>query len=227
MIKKLLFSFLKGILAGLSIGLGGFLFILVTTYLQDEAGKILGALVFPIGLFLICTFNLHLFTGKIGLVFEKKQEKEFYFSLLIMYIGNILGTLALGYLCFAIFKDTDLFIRATAVAESRINFDNIGAYFACLIKAMLCGMFVYFAVKAFAFDPLRPIGITLMVLSIAAFVYLGLEHCIANSFYFSFANKWTGCSFLDLTLVTIGNAIGTLPAVYLLKLAQKQINKSE
>ena len=108
MIKRLSLIFLKGILAGLSIGLGGFLYILMIAFIQGELGKILGSLLFAVGLFLVCTFSLQLYTGKIGVVFEGKQEKEFYIGLPIMYIGNAIGAFALGYLCFFIFKDVEV-----------------------------------------------------------------------------------------------------------------------
>ena len=70
MIKSLSLSFLKGILAGLSIGLGGFLYIVSIHYISGELGKVIGSFLFAVGLFTVCTFSLHLYTGKIGLVFE-------------------------------------------------------------------------------------------------------------------------------------------------------------
>ena len=78
MVKNILLNFLKGILAGLSIGLGGFLYILMVHYVEGELGKVLGSLLFAIGLFLVCTFKLSLYTGKIGMIYEGKQTKEFY-----------------------------------------------------------------------------------------------------------------------------------------------------
>ena len=65
-VKFQLLTFVKGILAGLSIGLGGFLYILMVHYVPGELGKVLGSFLFAVGLFLVCTFNLSLYTGKIG-----------------------------------------------------------------------------------------------------------------------------------------------------------------
>ena len=75
MIKNLSFSFLKGIAAGASIGFGGFLYILMVFLIPGEGGKVLGSLLFAVGLFTVCSLSLHLYTGKIGLIYEKKQEK--------------------------------------------------------------------------------------------------------------------------------------------------------
>ena len=107
MAKTLLLNFLKGILAGLAIGLGGFLFILVTKYVEGELGKVLGALIFPVGLTLVCVFGLSLYTGKIGLIFEKKQTTTFYISLPIMIVGNAIGAVGLGYICYFAFRNLE------------------------------------------------------------------------------------------------------------------------
>ena len=39
--KYQLLSFLKGILAGLAIGVGGFLYVLMTHFISGELGKVL------------------------------------------------------------------------------------------------------------------------------------------------------------------------------------------
>ena len=214
---KYLFYVLKGALAGASIALGGFLFTLITYALPNEIGKILGALLFPIGLSMVCLFKFLLFTGKIGSVFEGKQEKDFYISLPLMYIGNILGAVGVGYLCFAIFHNTDLFLRVSAIAEGKTAFNGYEFYLSLIVKALITGLCVYMAVKAFALSKNKAIGLVLLFVFIGIFVYIGGDHCIANMYYFSFANKWTGYAFLNVALATLANSLGTIPGVLLLK----------
>ena len=50
--------FLSALLAGAIVAVGG------TAYLSIESG-VIGALFFTVGLFVICTRGLHLFTGKV------------------------------------------------------------------------------------------------------------------------------------------------------------------
>lgn len=228
MVKHLFKQLLLGILAGLAIGLGSFLFVLTKTFIKDELeelGNILAALVFSVGLFLVCTFSLSLFTGKIGLVFEKKQDLPFYLSLPVMIIGNAIGAIGLGYICYAIFKDTSLYQVVEAATKARTDVYNPVTAFLpflrTLIKGVACGLCVYFAVKSFSFNRLRPVGILLLIFFVFIFVYFGFEHCIANMFYFSMANKWDGGAFIDLFLVIFANSIGTIPGVFLLKLTKK------
>lgn len=208
----------KGILAGLAIGLGGFLFTLMTYALPNELGKILGALLFPIGLSIVCIFKLFLFTGKIGLVFESKQTKDFYINLPLMYIGNIIGSLILGYICYAIFRNTDLFSRISAIAINKTNFDTGYEYYLMLIvKSLITGLCVYLAVKSYGLIKNKIISVSLIFVFIFIFVYIGGDHCVANMYYFSFANSWTGYAFLNIALATICNSIGTIPGVLLFK----------
>lgn len=218
---KYLFALLKGILAGMAIALGGFLFTVITHYVPGEIGKILGALIFPVGLFNVCFFKLFLFTGKIGLVFEEKQTKDFYINLPIMYVGNFLAALAIGYLCFIIFKDHELFLRISNIAAGKTNLVTYEHYFAMIVKALITGLCVYLAVKVYALAKKRYIGIILLFAFIAIFVYIAGDHCIANMYYFSFANNWTSNAIVNIVLVTICNSLGTIPGVLLLKAIKK------
>lgn len=216
---KYLFSLIKGILAGIAIGFGGFLFILMTFLLPNELGKILGALLFPIGLSIVCIFKLFLFTGKIGMIFEQKQAKEFYINLPIMYVGNILGSLSIGYLFFAIFRNVDLFDRAVQVANSKVAFTDYEFVLNMIVKSLITGLCVYLGVKSFLVFKNKVIGVFLIFVFIALFVYIGGDHCVANMYYFSFANKWdNGYTYLNILIATICNSLGTIPGVLLFRL---------
>lgn len=219
--KDLWFSFLKGILAGLAIGVGGFLYILMTFLIPGELGKVLGSILFAVGLFTVCTFSLHLYTGKIGLVFEQKQTKTFYISLPIMILGNAIGAAILGYICYFAFRNLDIFETALKAALSRLSFNTFDDYLSTCVKSLLCGLCVYLAVKSFAYKRISWIGTSLLVLFVFIFVYCGFQHCIANMFYFSFANRWCGEAAINLALVILFNSLGPVFGVLLLKANQK------
>ena len=57
----------KSIAAGAAIGIGSTIFLSVEN-------KIVGALLFSLGLFLVCSFGMFLFTGKIGYVISNKNK---------------------------------------------------------------------------------------------------------------------------------------------------------
>ena len=223
----LILHFIKGILAGLAIGLGGFLYILMTFALSGnlaELGKFLGSILFSVGLFLVCTFSLSLYTGKVGLLYEEKKDFWFIISLPIMLIGNAIGAFGLGYICFAIFRNTDVFTTAVAAASSRLALNTFLDYFFTAVKSFLCGVCVYLAVKCFSLRRLRPLGILLLVFFVFLFVYCGFQHCIANMFYFGMANAfsidWLKV-LLNLLIVIIFNSFGPIVGVMMWKIMKK------
>ena len=222
MLKHQLLTFAKGILAGLSIGVGGFLYILMVHYVDGESGKVLGSLLFAVGLFTVCTFYLALYTGKIGLVFEKKQDSKFYVSLPVMLVGNAVGAISLGYMCYAIFKNTEVMTTVSSVCASRTSLLTFNDYLSLMIRSFLCGLCVYLAVKSFNKDRLKPLGIVLLILFVFVFVYAGFQHCIANMFYFGFGNHFTPETYINLVLCILFNSIGTIPGVMLIKVIEKK-----
>ena len=104
---KYLKVLLYGIYAGLAIGLGSFVFTIVSTYMGDTtAGKIFASALFSVGLILVCVLGLQLYTGKIGVVFDDREKlKENAINLPIMLVGNAIGAFALGILCHFIFMN--------------------------------------------------------------------------------------------------------------------------
>ena len=230
MFKQLSLHFLKGILAGLAIGLGGFLYLLMCFLIPGEGGKILGSVLFAVGLFLVCTFGLSLYTGKIGLVFEGKKDAAFYWALPVMILGNAVGAVGLGYLCFAIFQNNEGFMAVVNnAANSRLVFNEFLDYFSVLLRSFLCGFCVYMAVKLFAKDRLKPLGILSLVFFVFLFVYCGFQHCIANMYYFGFANAYaSGYAYLNLVLCILGNSFGPIMGVVIFRLLEpKKAEKQE
>ena len=223
--KSLLLHFVKGILAGLAIGLGGFLYVLMTFAFHGdlaELGKILGSILFSVGLFIVCTFSLSLYTGKIGLIYESKKDKWFYISLPIMLLGNAIGAFLLGYICYFIFRNTDVYTYALNTANARLTFNNAFDYIVTAIKAFLCGLCVYLAVKSFSLNRLKPLGIGLLVFFVFVFVYCGFQHCIANMFYFGMANSINWYTLINLLIVILFNSFGPVIGVALMKLIEKK-----
>ena len=75
-------TFVGGILAGISIAIGGTVFL-------SLSDKVLGALFFTVGLFAVCTFGFNLFTGKVCYVFD--QDRSYALGLPLIWLGNLAG----------------------------------------------------------------------------------------------------------------------------------------
>ncbi len=131
--KKYLNYLIRGIFAGLMIGIGG------TIYLSLD-NKIVGSFLFSIGLLMICMYNMNLYTGKIGYVVINK--KNYLIELLCTLIGNFIGTyiLALGMLNSRFSSIGD---KAKVICDMKLN-DNL---LSILILSCLCGVLMYIAVN--------------------------------------------------------------------------------
>lgn len=182
----------KAVLAGVCIALGG------TVYLSVE-NKIVGSLLFTIGLYAIVLNGLFLYTGKIGYLVVEQNKKEYVQILLTTWIGNLVGT---GIGAFAVLQT-----RISGIAE---NVDAICANkladspVSIFILAVFCGMLMYVAVDGFK-EKGNPL---ILFMGVSVFILIGFEHCIANMFYFSLAGAWSVKAFLYLLIMTAGNSIG-------------------
>lgn len=220
--KKILSCFILGILAGLSIALGSFVFLACLACDQ----KILGSILFSVGLLMCCAFSLNLFTGKVGFIFENKPH--YLLDLLIMYLGNILGAAGSGLLVYAAIShlpNTSIFDQAVAVSVSRsITVNN---WWVSLIMAFFCGILVFLAVYGWKKFDNYALKITCLILCVTTFVATGTEHCIANMFYFSAGFTWNVSTILNIVIVTIGNALGSLTTWVLFYGSQKLLSPTK
>ncbi len=219
---------LYGIYAGMAIGVGGLLNILANYWLSTTqwGGRIVGSLLFPIGLTLVCVLGLNLFTGKIGYLLD--NDKKYLGFLGLVYIGNILGSLILGGFCLVTLKDNEVFNTALKISAGKLfepTFRNIVKFFA---GSVLCGVLVYVAI--FCYKTFKPIWAKLLGIfaAIGLFVFLKFDHCIANMFYFTFSWSWTNpLSYLNIGVVTLGNSLGAIALNEGIKAFKKLIKKDE
>lgn len=187
-------SFLYSVLAGVSIGIGG------VVYLSID-NKVIGALLFSVGLFAVCTFGFHLFTGKVGYLFENKPSYALW--LVSVWFGNLVGTGIVGY-SIRETRISNISEKAALLCETKLN-DSLLSIF---ILSVFCNILMFIAVDGFKNNP-HPLGKYLGVfLGVSVFILCGFEHCVANMFYFSVANVWSGKTLLYLLIMTLGNGVG-------------------
>lgn len=192
MIKK----FVDGLLAGLMISIGGAAFLMCL-----DGYKAVGAFLFTIGLLTVCLKGYSLYTGKIGLLFEK-HSKDDILVLVFGLLGNGVASLVVGYLLgYAI---PQLHDAAVGICTAKLE----QGYLSSFIRAIFCGVLIYVAVDIFA-NHKSPLGV---ILGIPAFIMSGFEHSIADMFYFSATIKglvfWKVLVFI--VLIILGNSIGGL-----------------
>ena len=189
--------FILAILSGIAISIGGVAFL-------ASPSKVVGSLFFAVGLFMVCTLNLNLFTGKVTVALDEKPS--YILRLILIYVGNFIGALLVGYLLRATRLGVSLMENVTAVAETKIN----DGFWSIFILGIFCNIMIYLAVYGFKNFESPVMKFMALLFGVSVFVLVGFEHCVANMFYFSFANAWGGGALLCLLSTTLGNIIGGL-----------------
>ena len=180
--------FLKAAAAGITIGIGG------AVYLTLE-NRVIGAVLFGVGLYTIVLNGLFLYTGKVGYLISAKDKKAYILQLIFTWLGNFAGTA----------------LAAAAISATRIRNLRRTAEVICadtphsiLILAVFCGILMYVAVDGFR-EKGNPL---ILFFCVTVFILCGFEHCIANMFYFSLAGAWSLRAVIYLLLMTLGNSVG-------------------
>ena len=206
---RILKTFSLGILAGVLIAIGGASNLQLTAMGQP----IWGGVFFSFGLMCVCILGANLFTGKAGYLLE--NDGHYALDVLIMALGNIVGALAVGYTCGAIFGNW------TVPTVTKFLYGEGSSWYGCFLRAVGAGVFVYLAVECFKKLPSYPAKLVMVCLSIATMVLLGCNHSVANVFYFAYAQvRVPGFDGLNATLsvlvAMIGNVVGSL-IIYLMQ----------
>jgi len=174
----------KSILAGILIALAGVI------YLNCE-NKIIGSMLFSIGLIAVILLQANLYTGKIGYVVDNTVKLK---DCLIILFINLLSAFIVGI----IYKYC---VGTSQAIVSRYD----KSYSRLLLDGVLCGALIYIAVEGYKVTK----NILVVILAVMAFILSGSEHCIADAFYY-------GCSDFDvkgllvLLFVIIGNSFGSI-----------------
>ena len=200
--KKTLNTFVSSILAGLCISLGGSIFL----SLKDafSGGNVVGALLFTIGLFVICTRGYHLFTGKVCYLFDNKPS--YILELAVIWLGNLIGCCVSSALI-NITRIGSMSDTARVLVEIKMN-DNPLSLF---ILGFFCNIFIFIAVNGYANNPHQLGKYLSLFLGVSIFILCGTEHSVADMFYWSVSGvlyssplKSIGC----ILIITLGNAVG-------------------
>jgi formate/nitrite transporter len=180
---------LLGILAGFFIGLGAMFATLVTTDIQIGFGlsKLVGGVVFSLGLILVVIAGAELFTGNALMVGSRASGKirlsQLFKNWGIVYLANLVGALLLVVIVFySQFWTLDglkVGANALSIANAKVNL----AFWPAFARGILCNTLVCLAVWL-CFSARSTVDkIFAILFPITAFVACGFEHSIANMYF--------------------------------------------
>ena len=160
--------FLSSILAGMAIAIGG----IANLTLEN---KVAGAIFFTAGLFTVCVFGFHLFTGKVCYVFENKAG--YIIDLIVIWLGNLAGAVITGFLILQT-RISGINEKAITMAANKLSQSPLSVF----ILGIFCNIMIYIAVEGYR-SCKHEIGKYLAIFfGVTVFVLCGFEHCGANMF---------------------------------------------
>ena len=192
---KKLSLLVSALLAGMCVGLGGLAFLSVDN-------RVIGAALFTIGLFCICTFGFHLFTGKVCAVFQ--NDRAYALDLPLIWLGNLAGTGAVALIASLTRNAAAMREKAMTLCQVKLNDSLLSLFF----LGLLCNIFIYIAVEGYRNNPHELGKYLSLFFGVMVFILAGTEHCVADMFYFWMAGAWSGRAILCILVITLGNAAG-------------------
>ena len=206
-----------GILAGIFIGLGGLANIIVSQSIGGidiGLAKLLGAMIFPVGLMLVVVCGAELFTGNnlmtIAVLDKKITIQQMFRNWGLVWIANLIGSLFLAILVhYSNLLTGDALSKAISTAEIKVGLPILQAFF----RGILCNIVVVLAVWLATSAQDIVSKIFACWFPIMLFVLCGFEHSVANMFFIPMgmmlgANISILDFILNLIIVTFGNIIG-------------------
>ena len=218
-------SFMLAIVAGGGVGFGALYYTIVASdpTLGFAAVRVVGGLVFTLGLVLVLVGGAELFTGNNLIVMAWASGKVSTRTMLrnwtIVYLGNFVGALGLIVLVFYShhfdMNDGRIGMSVLSTAAGKIRPDMLTLF----CKGILCNVLVCAAVwLAYAGRSVTD-KILAVMLPVSAFIAAGFEHCVANMYFLPLA--WllvqTGHapSNFDASLITLPGILHNLVPVTL------------
>jgi formate/nitrite transporter len=176
-------------LAGAFISLGAvfYTFVIHDSNLSMGLTKLIGGLVFSLGLILVIVAGAELFTGNSLLVMAYVSRKITLAQLLrnwaIVFVGNMVGALTIGFLVYLsghwIDGGSAVGAKALTIANGKVNL----TFWQAFSRGILCNILVCLAVWLCFSGRSVTDKILAIIFPITAFVALGFEHSIANMYF--------------------------------------------
>ena len=206
---------LMSISSGLMIGIGGTASLLAVS-LFGTWGKIIGALLFSLGIFAIVTYEMKLFTGMVAEL--PKMGLKNTWKLPLCFLGNIIGVAIIALLVSCTPLAEKVIPQGQIIAEQKLSAHYWG--WSALCSSILCGALITLSVWSVKFSPRKGLDATLGVtFPIIVFAFCGFDHSVANVLYFHFYGQCTWQIIGYEALCVLGNIIGgiILPLIVMLR----------
>jgi len=194
----------KGLLAGIMIGIGD----IVNAMCEN---KIVGALLFSLGLLNILHNQLYLYTGKIGIIWSSREFKADVLRLIGGFICNFIGVAVTVWMYAQVNATFNENIRASM---SKLN---EAMPLECFVGGIFCGIMMTIAVVSYK-GKNKFAETIITIFCVMVFILAGFKHCIANVPMMIFM----GANVVNYIMMVLGNTVGSLVVGGLYKVSEQR-----
>lgn len=189
--------------SGVMIGVGGSAFLLACS-MYERWGKLIGSVLFSLGILAIVMFEMKLFTGLISDMPEMGAKN--WWRLPVCFLGNMLGVLFAAVLVKYSPLADSVIPQAKEMMSAKLD-ANLWAIKA-LSSSILCGFLITLSIGAVNYAPRKGLSTTVGVMfPIIVFAFCGFDHSVANTLYIFFLG-FSGKAVVYLLICVLGNILG-------------------
>lgn len=189
--------------SGVMIGVGGTSFLLALKLFGDW-GRLIGAVLFSLGILCIVMFEMKLFTGLISDIPEMGAKN--WWKLPVCFLFNMLGVLFASVLVYYSPLADKVVPQAQEMMQVKLDADLWWIKAFC--SSILCGFLITLSIGAVNYAPRKKLSTTVGVMfPIIVFAFCGFDHSVANTLYFFFLG-YSGKAVGYLLICVLGNIVG-------------------
>ncbi|MBR1975493.1 MAG: formate/nitrite transporter family protein [Clostridia bacterium] len=188
--------------SGVMIGVGGTAFLLANRLFDGAWGRLIGSILFSLGILAIVMFEMKLFTGLISDMPEMGVKN--FWKLPVCFLGNMLGVLFASVLVYYSPLADNVVPQAQEMMSTKLNASYWGVKALC--SSIICGFLITLSIGAVNYAPRKGLSTTVGVMfPIIVFAFCGFDHSVANTLYlFFYGYSWKAVGYL---LVCVGGNI--------------------
>ena len=187
----------------------------LTANVLSQNGRIVGALLFSLGMFVILAFEMKLFTGLIPKIPHTSPKS--YWQLPLCLIGNFIGVYIVYLLVSQTVLSDKIIANGKELISGKLTLNNWAI--ASLSSGILCGILITLSVLSVDHSHKKGLSANVGVMfPIIVFVFCGFDHSIANMFYFFCLGEFSLKVIAYIFLTILGNIIGGIILPLVLKL---------
>lgn len=215
--REILSFFMLSVFAGIMIGLGGTASLLAQINVEG-VGRVVGAIMFSLGIYAIVIFDMKLFTGMTSDIPELGLKNSW--RLALCFIGNTLGVLIVGVLV-DFTALSSIKVLGTAIITQKLASDTWVVSTLC--SSILCGILITLSVKSYKYTKTKGLSATIgVIFPIVVFAFCGFDHSVANTLYFFHYGEFSLQIASYVLLTILGNILGGVALPLVMKIKPKE-----